>query len=441
MLDKSQVIVYNSLAFKFIGFLVKQKGIEMAKKVRTTHTIFGQVSSHGSGGRIDILAGHPAVMVGFTSETLTTKLALGYAMGQHVIVRLMLSGKRRATKMVHASGLGIDTVDAFDKRYDGVLRNEKIDYIRKMGGEFVEHPTTKSPEYVHPELKSEIMTKSTWTEKPVTVDVSEWLEKIYIDEKDNELLNTIKKLAEKRHVAVMMVGPSGYGKTSIPQQKAADWNMEFLRWDCATVRDPEEFFGFRGAIDGSTMTEDGKTLFAESDFTKTLEAGNCIIVLDELNRIDPYISNILFPLLDHAGKTTVAGHEIIVGQNVIFFATVNLGFQFTGTFTLDTALNNRFTAKVLVNALPREIEAKIIMARGGIDLLNAQKIVKLMSGLRSLNAKDQLSIDCSTRVSIQMAELIGCGLDFRNALVYVIINGISDDEAKLVIDQFGLISG
>ena len=222
-------------------------------------------------------------------------------------------------------------------------------------------------------------------------------------------------------------------------QKAKDWDMNFLRWDCATVRDPEEFFGYRGAVDGSTMSTEGETFFAESEFTKVVQEGNAVIVLDELNRIDPYISNILFPLLDHAGKTSVAGHEVIVGPNIMFFATVNLGFQFTGTFTLDAALTNRFAAKILVNSLPAHIEAKILVARGGVDFEVANKIVKLMQGLRVLNNKDQLSVDASTRVSIQISELVGCGLDLKSSLTYVVINGISDEEAKLVIDQLGFV--
>jgi MoxR-like ATPase len=409
----------------------------MTKK-RTTHTIYGRVSSHGSGGRIDIEEGYPAITSSeFASPTLTTKLALNYPKGTGVVVRISLSGKRRIIKGVRIDR-DVTGVDSFLRVYGAVLEREKRAYVVTHGKDF-EGYEPKAPRATKAEKDMEWKEEPTKEEPTIAIDSSEWLEKIYIDSKDNELLNTIKKLSDRRHVAVMMIGPSGYGKTSIPQQKAKDWGMEFLRWDCATVRDPEEFFGFRGAIDGSTMTEDGETFFTPSEFTRVLEVGNCVIVLDELNRIDPYISNILFPLLDHAGKTNVANHEIVVGPNVIFVATVNLGFQFTGTFTLDTALNNRFTAKILVNALPRQVEEEILIARGGIDFGDAREIVSLMTGLRSLNAKDQLSVDCSTRVSIQIAELVGAGLSLRSALVYVVINGISDEEAKMVIDQFGVI--
>lgn len=396
---------------------------------RTTHTALARISSHKSGGRAEIIVGHSAVAEGWTDGAIRSSYFLRHPVGTSVVIKIKLSGRRRLIQYVKFDEEACTRMD-FRAVYKDVLEQEADDYLKIHGGE--------KPFYAEAEVAEAVLEPK--APEPIIEDVSDWTDKIYVDPKDEKLLSTINKLSNKKHVSVMMIGPSGYGKTSIPQQKAHDWNMNFLRWDCATVRDPEEFFGFRGAVDGSTMSEDGETYFAESEFTKAVEEGNAVIVLDELNRIDPYISNILFPLLDHAGRTSVAGHEVTVGPNVIFFATVNLGFQFTGTFTLDTALTNRFAAKILVNSLPSKIEENILMARGDVDRYTATKIVKLMRGLRGLNNKDQLSIDASTRVSIQIAELVGCGLDLKSALVYVVINGISDEEAKLVIDQLGFVS-
>ena len=431
---------------------------------RTNHTVLIRVASHKSHGRGKIVKGHPAITERYPS--ISSPYFKRYAVGQFVVVKIKLSGKRRLIQWVRADE-EVSGLPTFLESYTDDLSSEEDSYnkvhgldprfpseesppmpVTPMGyptdrepGEEAESLFTKEMERREEELMEVAREEESKSFEPeILVDPAiDWTEQIYIREEDQRVLATLEKLSNKKHVAVMMIGPSGYGKTSIPQQKAQDWNMEFLRWDCATVRDPEEFFGFRGAVDGSTMTEEGETFFAESEFTKVVEAGNCIIVLDELNRIDPYISNILFPLLDHAGRTSVAGHEVVVGPNVMFFATVNLGFQFTGTFTLDTALTNRFAAKILVNALPSNIEEEILVARGGVNTPMAHKIVKLMQGLRGLNNKDQLSVDASTRVSIQISELVGAGLDLKSALVYVVINGISDEEAKLVIDQLGFV--
>ena len=402
---------------------------------RTDHTTLVKVTSHKSGGRGIIVYGHSALLSGFTDELIRNVRFQKFAVESLVVAKIRLSGKRRLVKFVRQDK------DIFDKEsfltaYRDVCEREAEAY------DFVHGESAVTSVEIDWSDTDERLTSFDVAEASISVEeeISDWQTRIYVDPRDNELLETVHTLATKKHVAIMMIGPSGYGKTSIPEQKAKDWGMEFLRWDCATVRDPEEFFGFRGAIDGSTMGADGETYFAESKFTEVVEAGNCVIVLDELNRIDPYISNILFPLLDHAGKTSVAGHDIKVGPNVVFFATVNVGYQFTGTFTLDTALTNRFMAKILVSALPKSIEEEILVSRTGINTPQANEIVKLMTGLRNLNAKGQLSIDASTRVSIQVSELVGCGLDLKSALVYVVINGISDEEAKLVIDQLGFIS-
>ena len=405
----------------------------MAK--RTSHTTFCRITSHGSGGRAEILHGHSALTWGFSDPHLTSVRFKSNEIGEGVVVRILLSGKRRLIKSVQVDPKAVGVV-TFKAEYADILLKEGTEYESVHGKRSpsmdVDEPL---PEWLgedhSPLLTAEDLAPLTETEE----DISEWLTKTYVDKTDQRVLNTIKVLSNKRHVAVMMIGPSGYGKTSIPEQMAKDWEMEFLRWDCATVRDPEEFFGFRGAVDGSTMNEDGETIFSESEFTRKVQEGNVIIVLDELNRIDPYISNILFPLLDHAGRTNVVGHNIVVGPNVIFFATVNIGFQFTGTFTLDTALTNRFTAKIMVGALPSKIEKKVIKARGGVNTPQAEQIVKLMQGLRKLNEDGSLSVDASTRVSIQISELVGCGLDLKTAVLYTVVNGISKEESKLVVDQ------
>ena len=415
----------------------------MTSLKRTDHTVLARVSSHKSGGRAVIVVGHKALVDGWTDSALTANKFLKFPVDTMLTVKIKLSGRRRLIQIV------VEEPDA-NNAYDfGVVYGEKMGaearefdrlhpdgvYVEKPGGPVVPLAFDPSTEGTFKEDKADPFESAT-TVTPAKVQ--KWTDAIYIKPGDENLFNTVHKISNSHHVGIMMIGPSGYGKTSVPEQKAKDWKMSFWRQDCATVRDPEEFFGYRGAVDASTMTEDGETYFAESHFTKFLTEGNCVIVLDELNRVDPYISNILFPLLDHAGRTTVAGHEIVVGPNVIFVATVNLGFQFTGTFTLDTALTNRFLAKVIVGPLPTGIEANILQARTGVNEDVAKKIVRLMTGLRQLNSKGQLSVDASTRVSLQIAELCFAGLDMKMALAYVVTNGLDPEEAKLVADQYGL---
>lgn len=396
-------------------------GKTMAK--RTVHTVLARVTSHGSGGRAEIWVGHKAVIDGYTDPALTSKHFLRFPMHSFVVVKILKSDRRRMIQTVVRDS-EVSTTSDFRRIYADILLKEEERYKMIHG---IATPV---------EIETELPIPNDEPKVVMSVD-EKWATEVYVSKEDRKVFEVVRNISTKRHVALMMIGPSGYGKTSVPQQMATEWGMEFLRWDCATVRDPEEFFGFRGAQDGSTLTDDGETIFSKSNFTQVLEEGNAVIVLDELNRIDPYIANILFPLLDHAGKTSIVGYDIEVGPNVIFVATVNLGFQFTGTFTLDTALTNRFTAKVLVGPLPKRIEEKVIMARGDIDYDTASQVVNIMKELRAMNNSGDLSIDASTRVSIQIAEMVGAGLTIKEALQYVVVNGTSEDEAKRILDKVG----
>lgn len=408
----------------------------MTKKsvVRTNHTILVKVTSHNSGGRASIEYGHVALTdpTKYSDVSIRNPIFKNFDIGTFLVVKIKLSGSRRIVGSVSEDPF-IESAKNFEAEYKKQLDFEQSEYERKHGIVSVSYPSVKAEDPITETPKVE----ETKAETPRKKKLSQ--SDVYISDDDNKVFEAIRKISEYRHVAIMMIGASGYGKTTIPEQKAKDWGLDFLRWDCATVRDPEEFFGFRGAVEASTMTDEGEVLFSQSEFTKKVEQGNCVILLDELNRIDPYISNILFPLLDHAGKTIVAGHEIKVGENVIFVATINQGFQFTGTFQLDSALQNRFTAKIMVEALPRTVELQLLETRIGIDSESAEQIVFLMHKLRRLNQDGKLNLDASTRVSLQVAELVKVGMSIQDAINYTVLSGSEEEERKEIVDAMRLV--
>lgn len=218
----------------------------------------------------------------------------------------------------------------------------------------------------------------------------------------------------KRPVKILIVGPSGYGKTTIPRLAAEVLGMEFMRMNCATVRDPEEWFGYREARKGSTV-------FIPSEFGKRIQAGNSVIVLDEFNRIEPWLHNTLFPLLDEDGRTTVHDEEFVVGENTLAVATINTGYKFTGTFELDEALVNRFDFVLEVGEMPHEHEVEVLTTRTGIDKNMASTMVKLSKSLRQIGAV------CSIRTTLLMANMIVSDMNMREAFESAVIRRIPQD--------------
>ena len=258
----------------------------------------------------------------------------------------------------------------------------------------------------------------------------------YIDEETRRVFTTAHKMSTSNPdsaVKVMMVGPSGYGKTTVPKLFAQATGMNFYRMNCATVRDPEEWFGYREAVDGSTK-------FFRSEFAKAIEAGNLVVVLDEFNRLEPWLHNTLFPLLDDDGKTVVHDEEFKIGPNVIVVGTINNGYRYTGTFELDEALLNRFEFIIEVGPMPANQEKKVLKARTNIDAERASGIVKAAADLR------RLDVVCSTRTTLLVSSMVVAGLTIREAFQNSVVNRIPNDDSaytlrKDVIDSLNMNCG
>jgi MoxR-like ATPase len=253
---------------------------------------------------------------------------------------------------------------------------------------------------------------------------------LFIPEIILRALRAAKDIASKAKAAnVLLVGPSGNGKTSLAHEFASENGFQFVKVNCSVVRDPEEWFGYREAIDGSTV-------FVETDFTKAVKAGNAVILLDEINRLEPYLHNSLMPLLDETRRTSIHGNNIEVGDNVIFFCTMNLGIGFVGTFLLDTAVKNRMDATIVMEKLSFDREVQLLIERVGVTKTVASRIVTLMDKLRDVVIRNEMEVDISIRSSLKVARMVNTEIvDIREALTFVIFNNAEDvEQAKMLAD-------
>lgn len=259
----------------------------------------------------------------------------------------------------------------------------------------------------------------------------------YVDDAHAEIFSTATEMLANnptRPVRILMSGPSGYGKTSLPEFYAKEVGLNFYRMNCAAIRDPEEWFGQRSARDGSTYFED-------NEFIKRVTEGGHVIVLDEFNRIEPWLANTLYPLLDDAASTNVYNQDYKVGPNVVFVMTINLGYQFSGTFSVDSALMNRIDMFCEVGAMPFDKETNLLTSRFSITSENAAKIVETAKKIRDLEV-----VECSTRTTLQIARAVENGMSLRAAFQHIVvmrclqISG-SDSSRKNVIDAINVSLG
>ena len=205
-------------------------------------------------------------------------------------------------------------------------------------------------------------------------------DKTYVMPKDtSDLFKVINEERKNESQNILLVGPTGCGKTEFAKQFAAQYGLYLLKIDCANMAEASHWFGRMHISNGTSH-------WVESPFDRVVSAGNHVILLDEINRASPEVLNVLLPLLDTNRSTFVQDRKpspiLKDGGGLVWFATMNEGSAYTGTVRLDRALRARFSDVVELSYLSKSDEINLLVARTGIDVENATKLVDIADTIR-----------------------------------------------------------
>lgn len=232
---------------------------------------------------------------------------------------------------------------------------------------------------------------------------------------------------------LLITGPSGYGKTARAKAWAEYTSKGYHRVDVGGHTDPEDFFGTREARGGTTI-------FEETPFTLKFVEGKKVLLLDEVNRAPAWVLNNMYGLLDDERGTTIMRQTYMVGEDVFFILTANVGAAFAGTFTSDRALLNRMDAHLKVVPPPRRVEIDILTAFKPIEEEVAAQIVDTLSEIRRSDV-DTVDLDVSTRTAKKIAKLYDKGIPLRNCFENLVVGTAPEDSRKTVLDIMKLSLG
>ena len=118
----------------------------------------------------------------------------------------------------------------------------------------------------------------------------------------------------------LFVGPTGCGKTETAKVLAESLGVQLVRFDMSEFQEQHSVAKFLGSPPGYVGFDEN----AGQLITKLQEHPNCVLLLDEIEKAHPSVSNVLLGLMDN-GFVTGSNGKKADARNAIVILTSNLG--------------------------------------------------------------------------------------------------------------------
>lgn len=249
-----------------------------------------------------------------------------------------------------------------------------------------------------------------------------------------EQLQTLE-YAVKQNMAVLLVGETGVGKTSLIRHLAHKNKRPLRRVNLNGQTTVDEFVG-------KTLLNKTGTFWQDGVLVEAMRKGYWL-VLDEINAALPEILFVLHSLLDDDRFVVLSekdGEVVRPHENFRVFATMNPSGRYAGTKDLNKAFLSRFPMVIQIEFPNHEQEVQILNHYTELKPEQAGSLTKMASELRAAYLKDDIEYVCSTR------DLINCGLlepqfGIRKAIELSIYAKVPSSDKAAIETVIGLYFG
>lgn len=240
----------------------------------------------------------------------------------------------------------------------------------------------------------------------------------------------------KKGVNTLLLGSTGVGKTELVANLAKLMKLPLTIFDMGTMSDPIMSLVGTHVI----KNENGVTTstFVKSRFSEVIQKPG-IVLLDEISRANLTANNLLFPCLDYRRELPMEycfedAAPIKIHPECVFFATANLGGQYTGTHKLDRALIDRFMLIEIDPLTTEDIKIAIKNSHPKLDEENISKMVKVYNDINKAHDDYSISFNLSIRHLKLIAAMIEDGFTIYDGF-YIICKGLGSNDGLKALES------
>jgi ATP-dependent Clp protease ATP-binding subunit ClpA len=203
----------------------------------------------------------------------------------------------------------------------------------------------------------------------------------------------------------VFMGPTGTGKTETAKQLASALGVGLVRFDMSEYQEKHAVAKLLGSPPGYVGHEEKGGLLIE----KIQENPNCVLLLDEIEKAHPDVSQILLQVMDN-GKVTGSNGREADARNCILILTTNLGAKEAEKNTIGfdedfdgAGYEDKELKKFFAPEFRNRLDATITFAKLGKEIM--MKIVgKFLVELKNMVKDKQVDIIITDEALDQLVE-------------------------------------
>lgn len=238
----------------------------------------------------------------------------------------------------------------------------------------------------------------------------------------------------ERGRAVWLAGPSGTGKSTMPEQYAARTGRPFVAISFQRAIDPLDLIG-SPALDGK-----GGEKWRDGLLTRSIRRPGTVILLDEITSAPPGLLMVLQTLLSSRTLTLPTGERVVAAPGVVFCAadnTAGYGDEsglYAGTMTMNTALVDRFAVVIPVGYMSVPMETQALVNHTGAPRPACERVVKFVHSARKLAGFENWPL--SLRRMVSMIEGLQDGFDVEGVFEIAFLTRLPTPEREALRTHF-----